>query len=69
MQHGADGIAADLTTTVVDVGVATPLPPEIEHHPALWARRVRAGTDNLAVGPDIPSPVWLFETDVLPKIR
>lgn len=39
------------TTTVVDVGVATALPPGIEQHPALWSRRVRGGTDNLAVGP------------------
>lgn len=35
---------------VVDVGVATELPPEIAALPAVWARTVRRGTGDLSAG-------------------
>jgi len=41
--------AAGATVTVVDVGVATPLPPACDGAPHLLRRRVGAGTANLAV--------------------
>lgn len=36
---------------VVDVGVATPLDPSLDGTPGLLRRRVRPGTDDLALGP------------------
>lgn len=41
----ADRVGASVT--VVDVGVATPI-PVAEDHPTLWTRRVRRGTDDIA---------------------
>lgn len=39
------------TVTVVDVGVATPLPPGCERAPGLLSRNIRPGTADLAVEP------------------
>jgi nicotinate-nucleotide--dimethylbenzimidazole phosphoribosyltransferase len=35
---------------VVDVGVATALPPAVADHPAVWVRTVRRGTGDLSAG-------------------
>jgi len=36
----------------------------VQYGSLVGARVYRDADDNLAVGPNIPSPVWLFETDV-----
>lgn len=36
----------------------------VQYADLVGARVYRDAEDNLAVGPNIPSPVWLFETDV-----
>jgi nicotinate-nucleotide--dimethylbenzimidazole phosphoribosyltransferase len=43
--------AAGASVTVVDVGVATPLPPACENAPGLLRHPLGAGTANLAEGP------------------
>jgi nicotinate-nucleotide--dimethylbenzimidazole phosphoribosyltransferase len=52
---------AGATVTVVDVGVATPIPVD---GPGLLRRRVRAGTDDLAVGPAMRRSEALVALDV-----
>lgn len=47
---------------VVDVGVATPLP--VTDHPALIHRRIRPGTENLALGPAMSRIDALLALDV-----
>ena len=47
---------------VVDVGVATPLP--VTDHPALIHRRIRPGTENLALGPAMSRVDALLALDV-----
>lgn len=47
---------------VVDVGVATPLP--VTDHPALIHRRIRPGTENLALGPAMSRTDALLALDV-----
>ena len=56
----ANHAGADIV--VVDVGVATPLP--VTDHPALIHRRVRSGTENLALGPAMSRIDALLALDV-----
>jgi nicotinate-nucleotide--dimethylbenzimidazole phosphoribosyltransferase len=56
----AEHAGADII--VVDVGVATPLP--VADHPAVIHRRIRAGTDNLALGPAMSRTDALLALDV-----